>query len=110
MEISHDTIDIRDPSEAIDAIKTAASLNQSLAVEGAGTKQELGRYRHASQTLSLKRYAGVTLYEPEELVMSARAGTTVREIEALLERNNQHLASWGMCEIWRSRDEKRHWL
>ena len=92
MEISHDTIDIRDPSEAIDAIKTAASLNQSLAVEGAGTKQELGRYRHASQTLSLKRYAGVTLYEPEELVMSARAGTTVREIEALLERNNQHLA------------------
>ena len=50
MEISHDTIDIRDPSEAIEAIKMAASLNQSLAIEGAGTKQQLGRYRHCPPT------------------------------------------------------------
>ena len=35
---------------------------------------------------------GVTLYEPTELVLSARAGTPLAEIEALLEKNNQELA------------------
>ena len=33
----------------------------------------------------------VTLYEPEELVLSARAGTPLAEIETLLEKNNQQL-------------------
>jgi glycolate oxidase FAD binding subunit len=34
----------------------------------------------------------VTLYEPAELVLSARAGTPIDEIEVLLEKNNQELA------------------
>jgi glycolate oxidase FAD binding subunit len=36
--------------------------------------------------------AGVTLYEPEELVLSAKAGTPRAEIEALLAKNGQELA------------------
>src|SRR6476659_4171725 len=35
--------------------------------------------------------AGVTLYEPAELVLSARAGTPLAEIEKLLADNNQQL-------------------
>ena len=42
-------------------------------------------------TLDLSGLTGVTLYEPEELVLSARAGTPLAEIETLLEKNNQQL-------------------
>ncbi len=34
-------------------------------------------------------YSGVTLYEPDELVLSAKAGTPVAELETLLEENGQ---------------------
>jgi glycolate oxidase FAD binding subunit len=43
-------------------------------------------------TLDLSGLTGVTLYEPAELVLSARAGTPLSEIEALLDKNNQQLA------------------
>ena len=43
-------------------------------------------------TLDLSDLAGVTLYEPEELVLSAQAGTPLAEIEALLARTRQMLA------------------
>src|SRR5262249_56933949 len=43
-------------------------------------------------TLDLARLTGVTLYEPEELVLSAKAGTPLAEIEALLAANGQQLA------------------
>jgi glycolate oxidase FAD binding subunit len=40
----------------------------------------------------LSALSGVTLYEPEELVLSAKAGTPLAEIEALLAANRQQLA------------------
>ena len=43
-------------------------------------------------TLDLSALSGVTLYEPEELVLSARAGTPLAEIEALVAASNQELA------------------
>ncbi len=56
-------------------------------------KSALGRSRAASaRVLSTRALTGVTLYEPEELVLSARAGTPLREIEALLDAHGQQLA------------------
>ena len=43
-------------------------------------------------TLDMSAIAGITLYEPEELVLSAKAGTPRAEIEALLAKNGQELA------------------
>ncbi len=39
--------------------------------------------------LALSAYAGVTLYEPDELVLSAKAGTPIAELETLLAENGQ---------------------
>ena len=42
---------------------------------GQGSKRALGRPAQTEATLDLSGLAGVTLYEPEELVLSAKAGT-----------------------------------
>jgi glycolate oxidase FAD binding subunit len=72
----------------------AASLADAapLEVAGAGTKRAIGRPAEAARRLETGGMTGVTLYEPEELVMSARAGTRVAEIEATLAQRGQMLA------------------
>ncbi len=86
------TRDIRDATDAAEAIRDANARRTPLAIVGAGSKRRLGRHSPAAQSLSTRALAGVTLYEPEELVLSARAGTPIAEIEALLDANGQQLA------------------
>jgi glycolate oxidase FAD binding subunit len=45
-----------------------------------------------AHTLDLSALTGVSLYEPEELVLSAKAGTPVAEVEKLLAEHNQEFA------------------
>jgi glycolate oxidase FAD binding subunit len=52
----------------------------------------VGRPVAADHVLDLSALSGVTLYEPEELVLSARAGTPMAEVEALLAASGQELA------------------
>ena len=46
----------------------------------------------SEHAIDLSGLTGVTLYEPEELVLSARAGTPIAEIEALLKEHRQEFA------------------
>jgi glycolate oxidase FAD binding subunit len=75
-----------------DAIAWAAAEEATLEIVGGGSKRGFGRPLQASHTLDLSALSGVVSYEPAELVLTARAGTTMREIEALLQRNRQILA------------------
>ena len=45
----------------------------------------------AARTLSTRNLTGITLYSPRELILSARAGTPLAEIEAALAEHHQHL-------------------
>ncbi|WP_062229408.1 glycolate oxidase subunit GlcE [Aureimonas frigidaquae] len=74
-----------------DCVAAAVADAAPLAVEGAGTKREIGRPARATRTLSLAGLTGITLYEPDELVLSARAGTPIAEIEAALAERGQRL-------------------
>lgn len=82
----------RDEAEVVEAVRWAVSNGRTLDVAGSGSKASLGRHIQTDATLELKGLTGVTLYEPEELVLSAKAGTTVAEIEALVAASNQMLA------------------
>ncbi len=86
------TLDIRDEADAADAIRAANAKGLSCAIIGGGSKSRLGRCAPQGQALSTLALSGVTLYEPDELVLSARAGTNLNEIEALVERHGQQLA------------------
>ena len=90
--MSADTIRARDERDVEDAVRWAVANGKTLEIVGAGTKRAIGRAAQWDLTLDLSGLSGVTLYEPEELVLSARAGTPLAEIEALVAANGQQLA------------------
>lgn len=79
-------------AETLSAVRWALSEEAPLEILGHGSKRGIGRPLQTEHTLDLSRLTGVTLYEPAELVLSARAGTPLAEIEALLAENGQQLA------------------
>jgi glycolate oxidase FAD binding subunit len=79
-------------SETVEAVLAARTAQRPFIVEGGGTRAGLGRPPVETQdVLSTRNLTGVTLYEPAELVISARAGTPLAEIETMLGANNQRL-------------------
>jgi glycolate oxidase FAD binding subunit len=80
-----------DAKQVEDAVRWALSHDKALELAGQGSKRALGRPGQTDMTLDLSGLTGVTLYEPAELILSAKAGTPLAEIEALLDQNNQQL-------------------
>jgi glycolate oxidase FAD binding subunit len=82
----------RDSKDVEEAVRWALADGKAIEIVGRGSKRQLGRPSQSDITLDLSGLAGVTLYEPEELVLSARAGTPIAEIEALVRDSGQQLA------------------
>ncbi|ADE15746.1 FAD linked oxidase domain protein [Nitrosococcus halophilus Nc 4] len=81
-----------DDSEAIqEAIRAAAAAQTPLCIKGGNTKAFYGRQPHG-EPLEVGKHRGITSYEPTELVITARAGTPLAEIEALLAEQGQMFA------------------
>jgi len=80
------------PEEVERVVAWAAGEERPLEVAGNGSKQALGRPVEAGHRLELGWLSGIKMYEPEELVMTAAAGTPLREIEAELAESRQELA------------------
>jgi len=78
--------------EVAAVVSEAAAAGHRLGVEGGGTRHGLGRPIETDATLSASRLTGVVFHEPAELVIAAKAGTPVREIEAALAEHGQMLA------------------
>lgn len=87
-----DSLRPRDATEVEFVIRAALAEEKTLEVVGRGSKRAIGRAAQWDATLDLSQLTGVTLYEPEELVLSARAATPLAEIEALAAASNQELA------------------
>ena len=79
-------------AEAGAAIKDALKRRESLEVLGLGSKRAIGRPSEATDILDLSFNKGISIYEPQELVLSAKAGTRIAEISALLAGESQMLA------------------
>ena len=75
----------------LEMIQWALANEQALTVRGTGSKDAVGRNVDAGHGLDLSGLAGVTLYEPGELILAAGAGTSMAEINQLLVGNNQQL-------------------
>lgn len=87
-----EVVSIADEAALAAAVAEAAAQKTALDVAGHGSKRGFGRPSNAGRRLDMSGLTGVTLYEPEELVLSASAGTPLAQIKALLVQNNQMLA------------------
>jgi glycolate oxidase FAD binding subunit len=87
-----DALKPRDGKDVEAAVQWALAESKTLEVIGQGTKRGIGRAAQWDLSLDLSDLSGVTLYEPEELILSAKTGTPIAEIEKLLAANNQELA------------------
>lgn len=74
-----------------DAVQAASARRTPLRIVGGDTKAFYGRCVDGDR-LDLSGHRGIVAYEPSELVITARAGTPLVEIERLLFANRQMLA------------------
>ena len=88
---TEDVLRPQDEKQVLDTVSWAISDRKPLEIVGHGSKRGIGAPMQVAHTLDLSALSGVTLYEPEELVLTARAGTSVADIETLLDENNQEL-------------------
>jgi glycolate oxidase FAD binding subunit len=87
-----DLLKPRDARDVEAGVQWALGEGKALEIVGQGSKRAIGRPAQTDLTLDMSGLSGVTLYEPEELVLSARAGTPIAEIEALVASQGQQLA------------------
>ncbi len=72
-------------------VQAAAASGTPLSVQGNNSKSFYGR-RTGGEVVSVNQHQGIIDYTPSELVISARAGTTLTELESVLEEQGQMLA------------------
>jgi len=74
----------------IEKIRAAAAQGTALRLRGGGTKDFYGN-EPRGELLDTRAYAGIVDYEPTELVVTARCGTPLAELEKKLETSGQCL-------------------
>lgn len=84
--------EIRDAEDLKEAVASATESSTRFDVQGHGSRKDLGRPTDADQVLSLAPMAGITTYEPDELVLMAKAATPLKDIVQTLDKAGQMLA------------------
>lgn len=78
-------------SGIVDRIRVAAATATPLRIRGGGSKDFYGQAL-AGELLDTRSLRGIVNYEPGELFVTARGGTPLAEVEALLAGQSQLLA------------------
>ncbi len=82
---------MNDAQTISEQVREAAASGAALAIQGGNSKAFYGR-ACSGTPLPVAQYSGVIDYTPSELVISARAGTTLSELESTLAAEGQMLA------------------
>jgi glycolate oxidase FAD binding subunit len=72
-------------------IQTATNEQSPLCIQGSGSKNWYGQDAQG-EIFDTREYCGIIAYEPTELVITARCGTPLAEIEAALDQQHQMFA------------------
>lgn len=73
------------------AVRDAAASQRALRLRGGGSKDFYGQV-NTGELLDTRAHAGIVEYDPTELVVTARCGTSLAELEAALAAKQQMLA------------------
>lgn len=75
-----------------DIVDEAREQARPLRIQGGATKSGWGHAPLEADHVVTKKFDGIDLYEPAELVLTAKSGTPISDIEALLADHDQYLA------------------
>lgn len=78
-------------NQLITQVVDAYQAKTPLTIIAGGSKSFMGR-KVAGKVMNVAGHSGIISYQPVELVITARAGTSITEIAAVLDENNQMLA------------------
>ncbi|WP_371370379.1 glycolate oxidase subunit GlcE [Pseudomonas sp. QL9] len=78
-------------AELLEQVRQALAERTALSIRGGSSKTFLGRWVDA-RPLDVAGHTGIVSYDPTELVITARAGTPLRELNAVLDGAGQMLA------------------
>ncbi len=95
--------------EAARMIRAACADGVKLDIHGGDTRSGLGRPRSAERGISSAALEGVVFYEPAEMTICVRAGTTIEAVEAAIaEHNHNHILPFEPMRpqaLWGARGE-----
>ena len=74
-----------------DQILETGLSHGTLRITGSGSKDWYGNHLKGTP-LSTKSYQGIVSYQPDELVITVKSGTSLQEVEAALSEKNQQFA------------------
>ncbi|CAG8863702.1 hypothetical protein PS627_00640 [Pseudomonas fluorescens] len=74
----------------LEQVQDALAGGRALRIQGSDSKAGLGRAVNG-ETLDTRAHCGIVSYDPTELVVTARAGTPLRELEQALDAQGQCL-------------------
>jgi len=76
--------------DVVDVIRAANAAREAIVLRGGGTRLSIGDAPERYDTcVDLRGISGIVEYEPEDLVVTVRAGTTLAELSATLAKNGQ---------------------
>jgi glycolate oxidase FAD binding subunit len=90
--MAEDLFEPKTEAEAAEFVREAAGRGTTLEIAGGRTKRGIGQSFAADRILSTAGLSGISEYNPGELVITARTGTPMAEIEAALAEAGQMLA------------------
>ncbi len=98
-----DIVKPRDEDEVLAAVQAALDDERPVEILGHGSKRGLGHRVDAAAQIDTGALSGVTMYEPAELVMTARPGTPLADVAKMLDEHDQELAFEPMdpSKLWR---------
>ena len=91
-DFSASTIKPNSEEAIAEAIKYCYKKNIPLEINGLSSKKNIGKNFQSQKTLDLSNYSGVIKYEPEELYIKVKSGTSIKEIKEELDKKNQQFA------------------
>lgn len=77
--------------QLIEQVNSARAENKTLNIVGGGSKAFYGR-EPQGETIEINRHQGIVSYQPAELVLTVRAGTSLADIDAALDEQGQMLS------------------
>lgn len=86
-----DPIAPAEESGIAEAVASAHDAGEPILVMGNNSKGGMMRPVQAARSLSTRNHAGITLYAPKELILSARAGTPLSDVEAAVAEAGQQI-------------------